>query len=347
MKPEISTLRFVLSTLAAALLLASAAAVSSARQAGGVVKTDSGRIVVTLGVVDKDGAPVEGLKPEDLRVTVEGAGQQIVSLAPHAGEPLHVVLMLDTSTSQEQILKFARPAASEFVSALLRPGDGVKGDAAVLIFTGDAKVVANLTTDLAALERAIESARFVPPPGYIGGGLIVTGTPAKNDPAMRAGSTAIWDALVAACDDVLARAAEGRRVVVIFTDGDDTSSRTKQDKAVERLSREGVSVYAVGVGDSYNFAGVSKGELRKVSERTGGRAFFPKTTGDLARDLERLRRELLSSYALALAPAAARAGGKPYKLRVEVANPELRKRGVELAYPQGFYAGDAPAAVKK
>jgi uncharacterized protein with von Willebrand factor type A (vWA) domain len=61
---------------------------------------------------------------------------------------------------------------------------------------------------------------------------------------MRAGSTAIWDALVAVCDDVLARAAEGRRAVVIFTDGDDTSSRTKQDKAVERLLRERCSVYS-------------------------------------------------------------------------------------------------------
>jgi len=348
-------LRPVLTSLAVALLLtSSAAAVSYARQDGGVVKTDSARVVVPLGAVGKDGAPVEGLMPEDLRVTMDGAEQKIASLAPRAGGPLHVVLMLDTSNSQEQILKFSRPAAAEFVSALLRPGDGVKGDAAVMTFTGDAKVVEGLTADLAALGRAIESVEFVPPSGYIGGGLLVStpgknvpSTPGKNVPATRAGSSAIWDSLVAACDDVLARAADGRRVVVIFTDGDDTSSRTKQDKAVDRLLREGVSVYGVGVGDSYSFGGVVKDGLRKVSERTGGRAFFPKTTEDLSRDLERLRSELLSSYALALAPAATRADAKPYKLRVELVNPELRKRGVELAYPRSFYAVDAPAAVRK
>jgi VWFA-related protein len=342
-----SALRFFLTSFAALLLLAPAAAVSSARQAGAGVKADSTQIVVPLGAVDKDGAPVEGLKPEDLRVTVEGAGQEILSLAPRAGETLHVVLMLDTSVSQVEMLKFARPAAAEFVSALLRPGDGGKADAAVVTFTGDAKVVEGLTVDLAALNRAIESAAFVPPPGYIPGGFIVAGTPPKNSPAVRAGSTAIWDSLVAVCDDVLARAGEGRRVVVIFTDGDDTSSRTNKDKAVGRLLRGRASVYAVGIGDSYHFAGVSKGELRKVSERTGGRSFFPKTDKDLSHDLERLRRELHSSYALMLAPPPPRAAGEQYRLRIEVVNPGLRKRGVELAYPRGFYAGNAPAAVKK
>jgi hypothetical protein len=85
-------------------------------------------------------------------------------------------------------------------------------------------------------------------------------------------------------------------------------------------------------------------DLRKVSKRTGGRAFFPKKGRDLVNALEQVRRGLLSSYAVELAPAATKGGGKLNKLRVEVVNTELRGRGVELAYPQGFYGGPPPPA---
>lgn len=292
--------------------------------------TARGQVSVTLSAVDREGRPVECLRAEDLRVRVEGTEQKVVSLAPRAEEPLHVVLLLDTSASQEQVLRFARPAAADLIRDLLRPGTD---EAAVVSFTGEMKVVGRLTTDKGALARAVESVEFVEPAGYIGGGVVVGNTPPSAGDN-RAVSTAIWDSLVAVCDEVFARAGAGRRVVILFSDGMDTSSRTKQDKAVDRLVRDGVSVFSVGVGDSKNFEGVATEDLRKLSKRTGGRAYFPEKVHDLVRALEEIRLELRAAYALALDSATPRRDGKPSALRVELVNPVLRKQGVQLAYPQ-------------
>ena len=300
---------------------------------------ESGRVSVALGAVDKEGRAVEGLKPEDLRVTVEDAEQKVLFLSRRAEEPLHVVVMLDASASQELVLPQVKPAAAEFVSALLRSG---RDDAAVVSFTDEAKVVQGLTTDAATVRRAIASVKFVRPPGYIGAGVIVS-KPGPADPAARAGSTALWDSLASACGELFAQAKEGRRAVILVTDGVDTSSATKRDKAVERLIRAGVAVYSVGIADEVSFGPVDKSSLRKLSERTGGRAVFPRKAKDLPVAFEQVRRELLNTYALSFAAPAPRRDGKPSKLRVELVNPELRRQGVQLAHPQGLFTETPPA----
>ncbi len=321
----------------AALLLTAGvfAPAASARQGKGGESADASRarVVVPLSAVDGEGQPFEGLTAEDLRVTVEGAAQQVVSLSGRKDEPLHVVIMLDASASQEGVLPFTQGAADRLVPALL--ARGASNDVAVVSFTGDAKVLQGLTADAEAVRRAVASVEFVRPPGYVGGGVIV-GNVNPNDPNMRAASTAVWDSLVEVCEEVFARAKPGRRAVVLITDGVDTSSRVKPDRAVERLLREGVVVYGVGVGDEKSFEGVDTPAVRKVSERTGGRALFPKKNRDLPVAFEQVRRELLNSYALALAAPAPRRDGKPLKLRVELVNPELRKQGVQLSYPQSL-----------
>jgi Ca-activated chloride channel family protein len=299
-------------------------AASSARQ-------EAGQVLVPLSAVDRDGQPFEGLKAEDLRVTVEGQQQNVLSLARRADEPLHVVIMLDASASQERVLPFTQGAADRLVPALL--ARGAANDVAVVSFTGELKVVQGLTADPALVRRAIASVEFEPPSGYIGGGVLV-GNPLPNDPS---GSTAVWDGLVGVCEKVFGRARAGRRVVLLITDGVDTSSRLNLDDAVKRLLREGVTVYGVGVGDEKSFEGVDAAGVRKISERTGGRALFPKKNSDLPEAFEQVRRELLnSSYALTLAAPPAPRGAKPLKLRVELVNPELRKRDVRLAYPQAL-----------
>jgi VWFA-related protein len=319
----------LLTAAVALLLLPSAAA--SARQ-------EAGRVTVPLSAADREGRAVEGLKAEDLRVTVGGQPQNVLSLSRRADEPLHVVVMLDASTSQERVLPLTQGASDLFVPALL--ARGAANDVAVVAFTGEAKVLQGPTADAALVRRAIASVEVERPPGYVGGGVVV-GNQVPND---RTGSTAVWDGLVEVCDKVFSRARAGRRVVLLVSDGVDTSSRIKLDKAVERLLGEGVAVYSVGVGDETEFEGVEAASLRKVSERTGGRARFPKKSRDLPAAFEQVRRELLdSSYALALAAPPAPPDGKPPKLRVELVNPELRKRGVQLAYPQSLLAARAAA----
>jgi Ca-activated chloride channel homolog len=329
-------------TVVVALLWAVAALApcSSARQdaAGVGARSESARIVVLLGASDKEGRLFEGLKPEDLRVTVEGAEQKLVSLSRGTDEPLHIAVMLDASVSQERILPFAREATAQFFKGVLRPG---VDDAAVVSFTNRANVVQALTGDAGALRRAIISVEVVVPQGYVPGGIVI-GTPPRTGSDLP-GSTALWDSLAAACDKVFAGTNGGRRAIVLVTDGVDTSSRAGLDKAAERLVREGVAVYSVGVGDTKSFDGVERDGLRKVSERTGGRALFPKDEKHLADSFEQVRQELHTPYVVELAPQSLKAG-KLNKLRVELINPELRKRGLELAYPRGIYAAPPTSA---
>src|SRR5687768_10992889 len=242
--------------------------------------------------------------------------------------------MLDASASQERILHGARRLAAELAAAVLRPG---RDEAAVVSFTGDATVAQDLTGAPDALRRAFASVEFTPPAAYIPGGVIVVAPPSRDDPAMRAGTTALWDSLVQVCDKVFARAKPGRRAVFLFTDGVDTSSRTKSDRAVERLLREGVAVYSVGFADPHAFDPVDRGALRKLSERTGGRALFPKKDKDVPDAFRRAGHGLLSTYAVTFSPQAPKGEGRLNKLRVEVVNPELLRRGVEVAHPQGVF----------
>ncbi|MFL6336006.1 MAG: VWA domain-containing protein [Pyrinomonadaceae bacterium] len=323
-----------LALLAVAVLLLSAVA-SSAQQDGGEegVHPERPEVVLPLGAVDKEGRPFEGLKPEDLRVTVEGQPQNLRYFSRRTDEPLHVVIMLDASASQEKLLPLVQDAADQLVPALLqRPN---RNDAAVVSFTGSTTIVQDLTANAATVRRAIATVEFVPPPGYIRGGVLV-GRPNPNDPAYRAGETAIWEALVNVCNEVFARAKPGRRAVVLVTDGVDTSSRLKLNEAVERLLREGVAVYGIGIGDEQEFDGVNRKVVRKLAEQTGGRALFPKKSKDLPSAFEQVQRELLDSYTLKFA-APPMQPGTSLKLRVELVNPELRKQGVQLAYPQALF----------
>jgi Ca-activated chloride channel family protein len=332
---EISNLRLVLTALL--LTVGVFAPAASAQQ-------EARQVTVSLGAVDKEGRAVEGLRAEDLRVTVEDAEQKVLSLSRRTEEPLHVVVMLDASASQGKVLPFVQEAADPLVPTILTRG-GVN-DAAVVSFTGDTKVVQGLTADAAAVRRAIASVEFVPPPGYMPGGIVV-GRPHPHDPAIRTGQTAIWESLVNVCDEVFAHAKSGHRAVVLVTDGVDTSSRVRLDKVVERLLRDGVAVYVIGIADEFAFDPVDKSALRKVTERTGGRAVFPKKPRDLPVAFEQIRRELLNTYALTFVAPATLRQGKPLKLRVEVVNPELRKQGVQLAHPQNLFTESAVAPASR
>ena len=341
MRFQLSTFKFALTLFVAALLLSAAARGGSAgaqEAAGG--GSVPGRVAVMLAAVDKEGRPFEGLRPEDLRVTVEGTEQKVASLTRAEGVPLRVAFLLDASASQERILPLARDVSAKLAAMLLRPG---VDEMAVVSFTGDPKLVQDLTDDPEALRRAFASVEFVPLKVPTGGG--GGGGPRRRQPPsdQRAVATAIWDSLVFVCDNPFARAKPGRRAVVLFTDGTDTASRTKLEKAVERLAREGVAVYSIGFADTFSFDEVEQGGLRKVSERTGGRALFPRKWEDIPAAFQQVGYGLLSSYTLELAPQLLKGAGKASRLRVEVVNPGLRKRGLELAYPQAVYDGPPPA----
>jgi VWFA-related protein len=308
-----------------------------------IERVDTSLTNVIFTAVDKNKRFVTNLKQEDIRVLEDGVPQQIFTFQTQIDLPLTLALVIDTSISQERTLPEEKAAARAFVDAVMRPS---KDEVAVLSFTGDSTLEQGLTGNPARVRSAIERVEFVPPSGYIGRGVTVGGTPPiSGDNQSTAGSTAIWDAVYATCHEVMTESSDKtRRAIILLTDGDDTSSMLKLDEAVQEALRTDTFVFAIGIGDSFGYSGVDEGALRKITERTGGRAYFPRSEEDLRNAFAQIQRELREQFLVAYSPTNKRRDGSYRKLQIEVVNPELRKQNVKLNYRQGYFAKSDTAA---
>jgi len=302
-----------------------------------VVRVETNLVNIFFTAADKNRRFITTLGQQDIRVIEDGVPQEIFTFQRETDRPLSIAILVDVSASEELTLPSEKVAAREFIKTVLRKG---KDEAAIISFTGDATVEQGLTDNADHLQKAIDRIAIVLPPGYMGGGVIV---PPIYNPDPRAGSTAIWDAIWVTAEDLLSETNDKtRRTIILLTDGVDTSSRFKRSEAVERAMKAGAVIYSIGIGDTQNF-GVEKDSLRKLSERTGGLAFFPKDETDLRAAFGQIEQELRSQYLVAYAPTNKRRDGSYRKVEIELANPELRKQKLLLNYRQGYFAqGMAP-----
>ncbi len=304
---------------------------------GDVLRVDTNLVNVFFTAVDKNKRFVTTLGQDDVRVKEDGATQEVFTFQRETERPLSIAILIDVSASQQHTLPVEKTAAQTFVDTVIRPR---KDQVAVISFTGDATLEQGFTSTPELLKRAIEHVEVVFPPGYIGGGVVVTGVPSATDPdQLRAGSTAIWDAVWVTAEDLLSEtSSKARRTIILLTDGVDTSSQFKRAEAIERAVKADTVVYSVGIGDKKNFEGVDKDTLRKLSERTGGRAFFPKEEAELRAAFAQIEQELRSQYLIAYSPTNKNHDGTYRKVEIEVVNPELRKQKLLLKYRQGYFA---------
>jgi VWFA-related protein len=286
------------------------------------------------------------LRQEDVRILEDGVPQEIFTFQTQTDLPLSLAILIDTSGSQERTLPDEKAAARAFVDSVIRPQ---KDEAAVISFTGEATLEQGLTGSVSRVRSAIDKIEFVPPSGYLGGGIVVGGTPPiSGSNTSIAGSTALWDALWVTSDEVLSEASEGtRRAIILVTDGIDTSSRVKMQEAVDRAIKSDAVIYSIGIGDSY-MEGVDEGSLRKVSERTGGRAYFPRSEAELRDAFAQIQRDLREQYLIAYSSTNKRRDGSFRKIQIDVVSPIENRKDLRLTYRQGYFAkSGAPAAKKK
>ncbi|MBA3766005.1 MAG: VWA domain-containing protein [Acidobacteria bacterium] len=310
-----------------------------------IVRVDTDLTNILFTAVDKNKRFITMLRQEDIRVLEDGVQQEAFTFERQTDLPLSLAILIDTSILQQVTLPIEKAAASAFVNTVLRPG---KDEAAIISFTGDATLEQDLTNKVALLQRAINRVEIVLPPDPMIGSMGSSGT--YPDPGIitsRVGTTAIWDAIWVTSDDLLSqKSIKNRRAIILLTDGVDTSSQQKRQDAIDRAVQADVTIYVIGIGDSNNYEGVEKDTLRKVSERTGGRAFFPKDEMDLRVAFGQIEQELRAQYLIAYSPTNKRREGSYRKVSIEVVNPELRKQKVRLMYRQGYFAkGPGSASV--
>lgn len=301
-----------------------------------IVKIDAEVVNVLFTAQDKNRRLLTDLKQGDIRLLEDGEPQEAVAFYRQIDLPLSLAILIDTSASQERTLPEEKLAAKSFLESVVR---ATKDEVAVISFTGEATLEQGMTSNIARLRRAVDNVQFVPPSGYLGAGVNNGGTPpisGRNQ--MTQGSTAIWDAVWVTSEDVLGPAPERtRRAIILLTDGVNTYGKKKIDDAVQAALKSEAVIYSIGIGDNF-YDGVDEGALRKLSERTGGRAFFPRDERELREAFKLIQDEMRSQYLIAYEPTNQSRDGSYRKIEIQLLNPELAKQKVVLTHRQGYFS---------
>ena len=313
-----------------------------------IIKTETNLTNIFFTAADKNKRFISDLKAEDIRILEDGQAQDIFTFQTNIDLPLSLAILIDTSASEERTLPDEKEAARAFLENIVRPQ---RDEAAIVSFTGETTLEQGFTGSIDRLRRAIDHVEFVPPSGYIGGGVVVNGTPPISDTNQAlAGSTAIWDAVWATSEELMVQSAEHtRRALSLLTDGVDTSSRMKMHDAIDRAQKSDALIYAIGIGDRYSF-NVNEGDLRKIAEKTGGRAYFPRHERDLRDAFTQIQRDLREQYLVAYAPTNKARDGSYRKIEIQVVNPALKQQNLKLNYRSGYFAktdNPQPPATRK
>ncbi|HSS48868.1 MAG TPA: VWA domain-containing protein [Thermoanaerobaculia bacterium] len=249
-------------------------------------------------VLDRDGHPVtSGLAAKDFGVTEDGARQQIVRCDRVTDMPIHAAVAIDISASMEKSLPKAQEAALRFLEGTVKPRDR----AAVITFNDHPNLVVKFTRDLKDLA----------------GGL--AGLKAER-------GTALYDSLVYSFYTF--NGLKGRRALLLLSDGRDEGSRFTWDETLEFARRAGVTVYTIGLGED-----VEKAKLKRLSEETGGRAFFPRDAAELPAIYSAIEEELRSQYLIAYQSATVRKDQGFRTVDLKVVKPGLEAKTIRGYYP--------------
>jgi Ca-activated chloride channel family protein len=251
-------------------------------------------LYVTVQDVEKRLVP--DLAKEDFDVLDNGVPVTL-TLFQNEPEPFSVVVMLDTSGSMTLTIDLLQDAAEQFVIRLMPADKGIVG-----AFNDKIQFpIADFTNSRDDLVGGIREVDY-------------------------GNSTRLWDAVEASIEQL--KRVSGRRVVLVFTDGDDTASKIGLGKVMDEARAAETMIYAIGLQSVY-FNGQrqvrsqpDKG-LRKIADETGGGYFELKRTDDLGPTFTRVAQELHSQYVLGFAPAT---DGKLHKLEVRVKKPGMTAR---------------------
>jgi VWFA-related protein len=225
--------------------------------------------------------------------------------------------------SQQRTLTDEKAAATSFINSIIQTS---RDQAAVATLTNTLNIEQQPTNDLSLVRSAIARAKIAEPTVYKGGRIV--SRPVSPPAPAAVGSTAIWDALMLTCNSRFSStsSAATRHAIVILSDGFDTSSRNNLDDAAQCLSLKKTAVFSIGIGDP-RFDGINKNGLRKLSETTGGQAYFPKQTTDLAAAFDQIRSLLRNYYVLSYDSTSLKPADK---VHLEGATANLKK--VDLLY---------------
>ncbi len=273
-----------------------------------VIRVDVKLIRVLASVRDQFGQLQGGLSKEDFQIFDEGIEQEIAIFERYTSQPLSVVALLDVSASVAKDLKYEVEASLRFARSLFAEGNPAD-QLALISFNHNVDLIAGFTRRVERLEKAVKNLK--------------TGS-----------GTAIYDAVILAGEELEGR--EGRKVIVVVSDGGDTASISKFNAANIAAQRAQAAVYPILVTPITNDPGRNVGgenAMQLLAERSGGRVLQPASYEKLSLAFDEILRDLRTQYLLAYYPK--NLTGKRnrfHKLEVKVGRPGLR-----VAARTGYY----------
>ena len=225
-------------------------------------------VELPVSVTDSAGAPVTDLKQADFRVFENGKPQKITSFNYASNLPLAVGVLIDHSGSMLPRMKQTKAAATEFFRRIIKGGDR----AFVGGFAFDTVKSAPFVSDVRALEEQVEA---IPE---------------------ASGGTSLYDAIVTGLYRF--RGVQGRKALIILTDGEDTTSRVSYDEMLAYSRSARVPLYFIGIALGItDFVGTSK--MKQLAAETGGIAYFIKDVKQLNDTYGKLENDLRTQYLIA------------------------------------------------
>jgi Ca-activated chloride channel homolog len=278
---------------------------SAAPEQTPVVKVDVKLVNVFVTVTDQHGAPVGNLKQENFQLLENGKPQQISVFDKESALPLSIVLDIDTSLSTRKDLPLELSSAKRFAHAILRQQDAL----CLYEFSEVVNEVVPFTSDLKTIDRGIDRVH----PGS---------------------ATAMYDALYLGAHALDPR--QGRKVMVVITDGGDTVSRVDYKTAVRSAQEAEAIVYSIIVVPIEASAGRDTGgehALIQMSEDTGGKYFYAESVSQLDEAFNQISDELRTQYLLAYYPSERFSDSNFRKIEVKVDS----IAGVNVRHRSGYY----------
>jgi len=299
-------------------------------------RQDEGRITqvvnlvdVLFTVLDRRNKLVPGLERDNFKIWDDKAPQSIRYFSKQTDLPLRIGLLMDTSNSIRDRLKFEQEAATSFLFSVIRHN---KDQAFVMTFDDEPSVLQSFTDDAGRLRDEIVATRA-------GGG------------------TAVYDAIYVACQRELSHPPRPpgdqpdvvRRVMILISDGDDNLSNHTRAEAIEMAQRTSVVIYTISTSTQWiqlsqtdpskladRKTHLTEGDkiLQDLAEETGGRAFFPYHVDDLDQSFQDIGDELRNQYSIAYNPSNYVLDGKYHRIRIEVPD----HKGYQVRARRGYFA---------